>query len=60
MSTRPRTYYERAQEHRPTDIEQLRAEVIRLRATGLTARDIASSLHLDLAAVITWLAERQP
>jgi len=41
-----------SEQHRPTEPSQLASEIRRLRATGLTARDIATSLRLDLAYVL--------
>ena len=40
-----------ANQHRPTELAQLGREVRRLRADGLTDRDIADALRLDLATV---------
>lgn len=42
----------RAQEHCPTDPAALAAEINRLAASGLKARDIAGALRLDMAAVL--------
>ncbi len=53
-------YRKRAERYRPTDLAQLRTEVVRLRATGLTASDIATALRVDFAVVVNWLAEPQP
>lgn len=53
-------YRKRAELHRPTSIEELRREVVRLAADGLRVRDIASSLRLDLAVVINLLAGKRP
>lgn len=55
-----RTYYERAQQYRPTDVERLRAEVRRLIAEGLRVRDIALALRMNDADVINLLAGHQP
>jgi hypothetical protein len=40
-----------ANTHRPTDGDALQAEIRRLRQTGLTAHDIASTLRMGVAAV---------
>jgi hypothetical protein len=48
-------YADRAQQYRPTDAAALAAEVRRLVAGGLTARDIAQALRLDLGAVLELL-----
>jgi hypothetical protein len=53
------TYAAMANKHRPTDPDLLAAEIRRLHATGLTARDIATALRLQLDAVINVL-ERAP
>ena len=41
-----------SEQHRPDDPAQLTAEIRRLHATGLTARDVASALRLDLGLVL--------
>ena len=48
-------YDRRARMHAPTDSTVLTAEIRRLRQTGLTARDIANTLRLDMGAVLTAL-----
>lgn len=45
-------YVTRATLHRPTDPSAIGAEIRRMHAGGLTARDIAEALHLSLAAVV--------
>lgn len=53
-----------AQMHRPTDPSVVAGEIRRLRQTGLTARDIATALRLDLGVVFAALrsagSETQP
>ena len=51
------TYEARAQAHRPGSLA-IAAEVRRLAASGLKARDIAQALRLDIAQVIN-LARQQ-
>lgn len=46
-----RTLAERADAHRPRDPSVLAAELRRLHATGLTARDIASATRVPLTTV---------
>ena len=46
--------------HRPTDPSAMGAEIRRLRATGLTPRDLSMALHLDLAAVLEALRAKSP
>ncbi len=41
-----------AEMHKPTDPAAIAAEIRRLRATGLTPRDIANTLRLGLGAVL--------
>ena len=41
-----------ADKHRPTDPAVLSAEIRRLAATGLTARDISTALRIDMAQVL--------
>lgn len=53
-------YLELAKLHRPTDTRQLHAEIHRLRAEGLTARDISLALRMDQAAIINVLAQVTP
>jgi hypothetical protein len=48
-------YDERAQIHRPNDSALLAREVSRLVATGLTPRDVAIALRLDLGEVLSIL-----
>jgi hypothetical protein len=43
--------------HRPTDPESIDREVRRLHGTGLSRRDIAAALRLDLDQVVNALAE---
>ena len=43
--------------HRPTDPTALAGEIRRLHGTGLTPRDIAATLRLDMAAVLQALRE---
>ena len=50
------TLYGRDQ-HRPTDSQAIAVEIRRLRQTGLTARDIATSLRLGLGAVLEALRQ---
>jgi len=54
----------RAQMHRPTDPSVVAGEIRRLRQTGLTARDVAALLRLDLGVVLAALraagSEPQP
>jgi hypothetical protein len=45
-------YDHRAMFHRPTDTDALAAEIRRLHSTGLTRRDIASALRIDLTTVL--------
>jgi hypothetical protein len=45
-------YDRRAMFHRPTDRDVLAAEIRRLHSTGLTRRDIASALRIDLTTVL--------
>jgi hypothetical protein len=52
------TLYGRDQ-HRPTDGKTMQAEIRHLHSTGLTARDIAASLHIGVAAVEQALREVQ-
>jgi hypothetical protein len=44
-------------QHQPTDTAVLVSEIQRLRATGLTARDIANTLRLGLGAVVEALRQ---
>ncbi len=44
-----------AQQHRPLDDAALAAECRRLHATGLTPRDVAIAMRVDLAIVLDWL-----
>lgn len=44
-------YDARANQHRPTDPRAIDAEMRRLKAAGLTARDISTALRIDLAHV---------
>jgi hypothetical protein len=53
-------YTRRATLHRPTDPSVIGAEIRRMHAGGLTARDIAEALHLNLAAVIEALHSKPP
>jgi hypothetical protein len=53
-------YATRATLHRPTDPSVLGAEIRRMHAIGLKARDIAEALHLNLAAVIEALHSKSP
>jgi hypothetical protein len=53
------SYDQRAAQHRPQGA-QLEAEIRRLHAAGLTARDIAVALRLQLDLVVNVLAERPP
>jgi hypothetical protein len=53
-------YEQRAQFHRPTDVEQIRAEVRRLIGDGLRVRDIADALRLNDADVLNLLAGHAP
>jgi hypothetical protein len=46
-----------AEMNRPNDGQVLRPEIRRLRATGLTPRDIGAALHLGVAAVAQALRE---
>lgn len=48
-------YRQRADHHRP-DVAGLRDEVMRMFHAGLTARDIAVALRLDLPRVQEWIA----
>ena len=50
------SYAALSQLHRPTGQAEIAAEVHRLHETGLTARDVASALRLDPAAVVNILA----
>jgi hypothetical protein len=43
--------------NRPTDRQALAREVTRLVGTGLTPRDVAQALRIDLADVMTMLGE---
>ncbi len=52
----PLRYDELASLNRPRDTATLAAEVRRLLATGLSVRDIATALRLDLATVLDMLA----
>jgi hypothetical protein len=38
-------------QHRPTDGKTMQAEIRHLHSTGLTVHDIASTLHIGVAAV---------
>ena len=49
------TYQHRAQQHRPRDESAMARECSRLVSTGLTPRDVATALRLDLGEVLTWL-----
>ena len=49
-----------SQLHRPTDPEALAAEIRRLRATGLRARDISTALRLPHDQVVNVLADVTP
>ena len=51
------SYDARAQQHRPTG-EALEAEICRLAASGLKARDISTALRLAPDEVINVLASR--
>lgn len=53
-------YDQLAQINRPRDESSLARECSRLRSTGLTARDIATALRLDLGTVLGWLQRREP
>jgi hypothetical protein len=44
-----------AQQHRPRDDGALAAECRRLVSTGLTPRDVATALRLELADVLMWI-----
>ena len=48
---------ERARIHFPTDPALIAAAISQLRAAGLTPRDIASALRLDLGAVVEVLRD---
>lgn len=48
-------YRQRADAHRPDD-SGLRDEALRLFHVGLSARDIACALRIDLALVQEWIA----
>ena len=48
-----------AELHRPRDDASLAAECRRLHATGLTPRDVATALRVDLANVLEWLRVAQ-
>jgi hypothetical protein len=43
--------------HRPTDRDQLAAEIRRLRASGLMPRDISTALRIALPVVLEALAD---
>lgn len=47
-------------EHQPADLGRVAGEVRRLRAQGLTPRDIASALRIGEAAVRALLDEGRP
>jgi DNA-directed RNA polymerase specialized sigma24 family protein len=49
-----------AQLHRPSNPEQLAAEIRRLRGSGLSPRDIATALRLSLDEVVNILADAAP
>lgn len=49
-----------AQAHRPTDPEAIAAEVRRLVLSGLTRRDVAAMLRVDLAYVLSVTADICP
>jgi Flp pilus assembly protein TadD len=53
-------YFHRAQQHRPTDTETLRAAAVELAQRGLTPRDIGAALRLDPTAVRRLLGEVRP
>jgi hypothetical protein len=55
-----RTYNERAEQHRPTDVATLRREVCRLNEQGLRIRDIAQALRLNDYDVAILLAGGTP
>ncbi len=52
-------YQRRADQHRPRDESAMARECSRLVATGLTPRDVATALRLDLAEVLAWLQMRE-
>jgi orotate phosphoribosyltransferase-like protein len=52
-------YAIRAEQHRPTDIETLRAAALELRSRGLTERDVGQALRLDPSAVRRLLEARE-
>lgn len=58
MSAAP-DYERRACLHRPSDLNQLDAEIRRLHANGLTAMDIAMALRLPPDVIINALGENQ-
>ena len=49
-------YEQRAQRHRPSDPARVRAEIVRLMGQGLSTRDVATALRLDVPAVLNLLA----
>ncbi len=53
-------YDVRANQHRPTDIDQLRCEIRRMLDQGLTKRDIADALRMHVHDVINILAGNTP
>jgi hypothetical protein len=50
---------DRAQQHRPTNPEQMAAEIRRLASTGLTQRDISVALRVDMGLVLAALHGRR-
>lgn len=50
-------YTHRAEQHRPTDEQTLRAAAVELRQRGLTERDIGQALRLDPTGVRRMLGE---
>ncbi len=59
LAGKPLTHDERAQVHRPTNPAALAAEIRRLAATGLTARDISIALRVGLGQVLEALQDAQ-
>jgi DNA-binding CsgD family transcriptional regulator len=51
-------YQQQAVMHRPSDPQQLRAEVLRLMGQGWTTRDVAVALRLHVPAVLNLLADQ--
>lgn len=53
-------YEVRANQHRPTDLHELRAEIRRMLDSGLKTRDVAEALRMHVHDVVNIIAGARP